>query len=92
MADGDLKKAIITAVNLGRDTDCAAAVAAGLTGALGGTASLPEEWIRQVDYATSVHRFTNSKRTLRECADGLYGAFQNRLNKMRAYAAEMDIE
>ena len=91
-ANGDLKKAMITAVNLGRDTDCAAAVACGLTGALGGAASLPKEWIEQVDHATSVHRFTNSKRTLRECSDGLYHAFENRLNKMRAYAAEMDIE
>jgi hypothetical protein len=39
-----------------------------------------------------VHRFTNNKRTLREHADGLYGAFKNRLNKSREYAAMMDIE
>lgn len=92
MAKGDLKKAIITAVNLGRDTDCIAAVAAGLTGALGGTETLPREWIEQVDYATSVHRYTNCKRTLRENADGLYNAFKKRLKKMRDYAALMDIE
>ncbi len=91
-AGGDLKKAIIAAVNLGRDTDCTAAVACGLTGALGGAETVPEEWIRQVDHATSVHRFTNNKRTLRENADGLYEAFQNRLKKMRAYAAAMDID
>ena len=91
MCGGDLKRAIITAVNLGRDTDCAAAVAAGLTGALGGAASLPEEWIQQVDYATSQHRFASSKRTLRECSDGLYGAFEQRLARMRAYAKEMNI-
>lgn len=70
MTGGNLKDTIITAINLGRDTDCVAAVAAGLAGALDGTASLPEEWIAQVDYATSVHRFTYSKRTLRENADG----------------------
>jgi len=92
MCGGDVKKAVITAVNLGRDTDCAAAVAAGLTGALGGASSVPEEWISQVDHATSVHRFTNSKRTLRENADGLYEAFKNKLNGYRSYAAEMDIE
>jgi len=92
MCGGDVKKAIITAVNLGRDTDCAAAVAAGLSGALGGSASVPEEWIKQVDYATSIHRFTNSKRTMRECADGLYGAFQNKLKQYRDYSAAMDIE
>jgi ADP-ribosylglycohydrolase len=92
MCGGDVKKAIITAVNLGRDTDCLAAVAAGLSGALGGAGSVPEEWIKQVDYATGVHRFTNNKRTLRECADGLYGAFMNKLQRNREYAAMMDIE
>ena len=92
MANGDLKKAIITAVNLGRDTDCIAAVAAGLTGALGGATSLPDEWITQVDYATSVHRFTNNKRTLQENADGLYNAYKNRLQKMRGFVEHMDIE
>ncbi len=92
LADGDLKKAIITAVNLGRDTDCIAAIAAGLTGALGGTSTLPPEWIEQVDYATSVHRYTNNKRTLRESADGLYNAFKKRLERMRRYIDLMDIE
>ena len=92
MCGGDVKKAIITAVNLGRDTDCAAAVAGGLSGALGGAASLPEEWIAQVDSATAEHRFTNSKRTLRENSDGLYKAFESKLASYRRYAAEMDIE
>jgi ADP-ribosylglycohydrolase len=92
MCGGDVKKAIITAVNLGRDTDCAAAVAAGLSGALGGSASVPEEWVKQVDYATGIHRFTNNKRTLRESADGLYGAFKNKLKHYRDYCAMMDIE
>ncbi|MDR1559911.1 MAG: ADP-ribosylglycohydrolase family protein [Clostridiales bacterium] len=84
--NANLKQAIITAVNLGRDTDCVAAVAAGISGALDGTRSLPEEWIKQVDYATSIHRFTNNKRTLREHADGLYGAYKNHLKKLTAYA------
>ena len=82
----------MTAVNLGRDTDCVAAVASGISGALDGTASLPGEWISQVDYATSVHRFTNNKRTLREHADGLLGAYKKRLSNMRAYAQRMGIE
>ncbi len=90
MTGGNLKETIISAVNLGRDTDCIAAVAGGLAGALDGTASLPEEWIQQVDYATSIHRFTNNKRTMRECADGLYEAFKNRLRKMNDYADRME--
>lgn len=92
MTRGNLREAIISAVNLGRDTDCIAAVAAGISGALDGTSSLPPEWIAQVDYATTVHRFTNSKRTLRENSDGLYGAFKSRLAKMRAFADRMDGE
>ena len=89
MCGGDIRRAIITAVNLGRDTDCAAAIAAGLSGALGRVDTIPPEWIEQVDYATSVHRFTNSKRTMRENADGLYAAFKNKLAGYRRYAAEM---
>ncbi|MCL1855680.1 MAG: ADP-ribosylglycohydrolase family protein, partial [Clostridia bacterium] len=92
MCGGDVKKTLITAVNLGRDTDCAAAVAGGLAGALGGSADVPAEWIEQVDKATAEHRFTNSKRTLRENADGLYEAFRAKLASYRRYAAEMDIQ
>lgn len=89
MTGGNLKQSILTAVNLGRDTDCIAAVAAGISGALDGAGSLPQEWIDQVDRATSLQRFTNNRRTLREHADGLYGAFQHRLEAMEAYAARM---
>ena len=82
MAGSDVKKAITTAVNIGRDTDCIAAVAGGISGALNGTASIPPEWISQVNQATQVLRYTNNKRTMQEHADGLYDAFKNRLHKM----------
>lgn len=90
MTKGDLKQTMIAGVNMGRDTDCLTAVAAGIAGALNGGASLPQEWIRQSDYATSLNRFTNSQRTLRQHSDGLYEAFRARLRKMRSYAAEME--
>lgn len=92
MTKGNVKDTIIAAVNMGRDTDCMAAVAAGLSGSLNGSSSLPATWIKQVDYATSIHRYTNNKRTLRENADGLYNAFKNQLNKMHDYAEYMDID
>ena len=91
MVKGDPKDAIVAAVNMGRDTDCLAAVSAGISGALNGAASLPEEWIKQVDYATSKNRYTNSQRTLREHSDGLYNAFQARLRKMKIYVEEMGV-
>jgi len=90
MVKGVLKDALISGVNMGRDTDCMTAVAAGISGALTGASSLPPEWIKQVDYATTLNIYTNSQRTLREHSDGLYNAFKARLRKMRAFAEEMD--
>jgi ADP-ribosylglycohydrolase len=89
MTGGRLREAMIAGVNFGRDTDCLTAVAAGISGALTGASSLPPEWIKQVDYATTLNKFTNSQRTLREHSDGLYNAFRARLEKMQKYAAEM---
>jgi len=90
MAKGNLRDTIVAAVNLGRDTDCVTAISAGFSGSLSGASSLPVDWIDQVDRATKVNPYTNSKRTLRETSDGLYEAFRTRLKKMSAYAAEME--
>jgi len=89
MVNGNLKQALIAGINMGRDTDCVTAVAAGISGALDGTGSVPEEWIKQVDYATGLNRYTNSQRTLRQTADGLHEAFRERLTKAKAYADRM---
>jgi ADP-ribosylglycohydrolase len=89
MVEGDLKQAIVSGVNMGRDTDCITAVAAGISGALTGSVGLPAAWVDQVDHATALNPYTNSQRTLREHADALYGAFQSRLTTMRAYAEMM---
>ncbi len=90
LAKGNPKDAIIAAVNFGRDTDCLAAIAGGISGALSGPEALPAEWIRQVDFATTRMPVTNSRRTLREHADGLYQAYRARLRRMRAFADEME--
>lgn len=90
MTNGNPKDAIVAAVNMGRDTDCLAAIAGGIAGALSGGAALPEEWVRQVDHAVTLNRFTNTQRTLREHADGLHAAFQARLARMREYASKME--
>ncbi|MEX0653728.1 MAG: ADP-ribosylglycohydrolase family protein [Phycisphaeraceae bacterium] len=89
MVRGDVREAVIAGVNMGRDTDCVTAIAAGISGALTGSAALPAEWISQLDRATSLCPCTNSQRTLREHADGLYEAFENRLQTMKDYAATM---
>ena len=89
MTNGDLRDAMVSAVNMGRDVDCITAVASGISGALTGTSSIPEEWIKQTDYATKVNHVTNNQRTLQESADGLYFAYQSRLQKMKNYAEKM---
>jgi len=91
MVSGVTKDAIIAGVNLGRDTDCIAAVASGISGALTGGASTPQEWIEQVDKATKLNIYTNSQRTMRENSDGLYNAYKSRLSAMKEFISQMDI-
>jgi hypothetical protein len=89
MTKGNTWEAMKSGVNMGRDTDCLTAVAAGISGALSGAGSIPDAIIKQVDYATSINPHTNSQRSLRETSDGLYHAFKTRLAKIKAYAEEM---
>ena len=89
MTAGNTKEAILAGVNMGRDTDCVAAVAAGIAGALTGGESIPEEWIKQVDYATTQNPYTNSKRTLRENSDMIYNAYMSRLEAMEEQIKHM---
>ncbi len=91
MTKGNTWEAMKAGVNMGRDTDCLTAVAAGICGALSGADSIPPEIIKQADYATSVNPHTNSKRTLRETSDGLYSAFKTRLARMKTYVGRMDM-
>jgi ADP-ribosylglycohydrolase len=82
---GNVKDALITATNFGRDTDCLCAIAGGLSGTLSGSAGLPDEWLKQVDDATKVDPYTNSQRTIDETVDGLYTAFQTRQKRLKGY-------
>ncbi|TDF97109.1 ADP-ribosylglycohydrolase family protein [Paenibacillus piri] len=83
MVGGNLKDAMVAAVNMGRDVDCITAVSSGISGALTGADSVPKEWIGQTDYATSINVYTNSQRTIREHADGLYQAYIARYEKIK---------
>jgi len=92
MTRGDTWEGIKAAVNMGRDTDCLAAVTAGISGALTGASSIPQALIRQVDYATSVNPYTCCKLTVRETSDALYSAFNARIARMRDFIGEMGAE
>ncbi len=60
MKTSSYRKAVLKAVNLGRDTDTTAAVAGGLAGLLYGYETIPEEWInvlaRKKDIENLSHR------------------------------------
>jgi hypothetical protein len=89
MVKGNTRDAVLAGVNMGRDTDCVAAVAAGITGALGGTASVPQKWIDQLEKATRLNPHTNNQRTMIESADGLLEALRHALRAQTAYAEKM---
>ena len=89
ISKGNPRDAVLTAVNFGRDTDCLAAVAGGLSGALSGSASLDQGWIDQVNEATRQDPYTNNYRSIDETADGLYDAFEHRLQKVGSYVEMM---
>jgi len=82
----DPKQAILAAVNFGRDTDCLAATAGGLAGALSGSAAIPIEWIDQLDAATAANPYTNTVCTIREHAEGIHAALRARAARMRELA------
>ncbi len=90
MVNGDPKEAVLAGINMGRDTDCVTAIAGGIAGALRGAAAIPADWIKQVDYATTLNRFTNSQRTMREHSDGLFEAFRARLARSKSYVELME--
>jgi ADP-ribosylglycohydrolase len=84
------RETLITAVNFGRDTDCLAAVAGGIAGAISGPADLPAEWIAQLDRATALNPHTCLKLSLAQMADIVVDAVRAERDRMRTYAAELD--
>ena len=86
LAKGDARTAILYGVNLGRDTDCMAAMGGGLAGALSGIGAVPDEWVKQVDQATFANPYTNIQVTIEEHARGIYEAIQCRNRRLRELA------
>jgi ADP-ribosylglycohydrolase len=87
---GNVKDAIVVAVNFGRDTDCLGATAAGLAGAFSGTSTIPAEWIETVEQGTRNNPYTNSHMTIKETAEGMYSALKNKVRKMKNYVTLME--
>jgi len=87
---GEARRALVAAVNFGRDTDCLAAVAGGLSGAFSGAGGLDASWIEQVNAATKADPYTNSALDIDETAEGLYQAVLRKLARAREHLALMD--
>lgn len=83
LSKGDAKTAVLYGVNLGRDTDCMAAMGGGLAGSLSGIGAVPEAWVKQVDEATFANPYTNIQVKIEEHAQGVYDALKCRARKMQ---------
>lgn len=92
LAKGDAKTAILYGVNLGRDTDCMAAMGGGLSGALSGIGAVPEAWVKQVDEATFANPYTNIQVKIEDHARGVYEAIKCRIQRMKEFADSIDFE
>ena len=77
---GNVEQAIIQGVNLGRDTDCRAYIAAGWSAALNGIDQIPTRWLNTVTEQVKTDPWTVSTRTPLESAQGLYTALLNTIN------------
>ncbi|HEV2527125.1 MAG TPA: ADP-ribosylglycohydrolase family protein [Thermomicrobiales bacterium] len=90
ITDGDPEQAIIANVNLGRDTDCKAYIAGGLSGALRGIDAVPQRWVDVVTEQVKTDPYTVSRRTPRESAEGLYRAILNNIDSMKAQIDQLE--
>ena len=83
LSKGDAKTAVLYGVNLGRDTDCMAAMGGGLAGTLSGIGAVPDAWVKQVDEATFANPYTNIQIKIEDHAKGIYEALTCRGKRMR---------
>jgi ADP-ribosylglycohydrolase len=88
-AEGQVREAIVYAVNLGRDTDCKAYVAGGLAGALRGIEAVPADWVQTVEQAAAGNPHTVSQRTACEAATGLHRACLAEMGKLANAVEEL---
>lgn len=77
-------QSVIIATNRGYDTDCTAASAGALCGALSGAAGIPQDWIEILDAGIANNPYTHAHFTNKATADGLYRALQNKVYSMQA--------
>jgi hypothetical protein len=82
--NASVEQSVLIATNRGYDTDCTAASAAALCGALSGMAGIPKDWVTTLDAGIANNPYTNSHYTNKATADGLYRALQSKVYRMEA--------
>ena len=82
LTKGNVEQAVMVANNRGRDTDCTAASAGAMAGALTGTTTIPKEWAVKMETGMLNTPYTNSHLTNKATAQALYRALQNKLKRM----------
>lgn len=87
---GNVEQSVVIASNRGYDTDCTAASAGALCGALTGTSTIPEGWVATLDAGTANNPYTNAHFTNKATADGLYRALQNKVLRMEQEAKSLN--
>ncbi|MBN1186961.1 MAG: ADP-ribosylglycohydrolase family protein [Bacteroidales bacterium] len=87
--NANVQQSVIIAVNRGYDTDCTAASAGALCGALTGTSTIPEDWIETLDAGIANNPYTNAHFTNKATADGLYRALQNKVYRIEKESGAM---
>jgi ADP-ribosylglycohydrolase len=91
VTQADPKASIIAGVNWGRDTDCIAAMAAGLTGALTGKGNIPQRWIDLVDTVTKDYEGTVARRSIAEATQGLLDATKANIQSLKEQIGSLDL-
>ena len=87
---GNVEQSVVIATNRGRDTDCTAASACALSGALTGTSTIPKDWFEILESGIADNPYTNSHMTNKGIADGMYRALQNKVRRMAAEVENMN--
>jgi len=84
--NANVQQSVIIATNRGYDSDCTAASAGALCGALSGASTIPEDWIKTLDAGIANNPYTNSHFTNKATADGLFLALKSKVYRMEKEA------
>lgn len=82
LSKGDVPLAVKIANNRARDTDCTAASAGGLAGALTGTSTIPVDWMKSLDEGMVNNPYTVSHLSNEATSLYLFRALENKLTRM----------